>query len=63
MRPVGLYYQVDPVVSSDLLVKLEFKFHCFTEFCGYIGLGGRLVLLDSVVPLRLISLVLWYGWH
>ena len=58
MCPVGLYYLVDPVVSSELLVKSEFKFVCFAEFCGSIRLGGRSVQLDSVVSLRLISLVL-----
>ena len=54
----GLYYLVDPVVSSELLVKSRFKFFCFAEFCGSIGLGGRSVRLDSVVSLRLIPLVL-----
>ena len=58
MCPVGLYDIVDPVVSSQLLVKSEFKFFCFTEFCGSIRLGGRSVRLDSVVSLRLIPLVL-----
>ena len=58
MCPVGLYDLVDPVVSSELLVKQQFKFFCFAEFCGSIGLGGRSVRLDSVVSLRLIPLVL-----
>ena len=58
MCPVGLYYLVDPVVSSHLLVKLEFKFVCFAEFYGSIGQGERSVRLDSVVSLRLIPLVL-----
>ena len=55
---VGLYDLVDPVVLSVLLVESEFKFFCFAEFCGSIGLGGRSVRLDSVASLRLIPLVL-----
>ena len=55
---MGLYYIADPVVSSELMVNSEFKFVCFAEFCGSIGLGGRSVRLDSVVSLRLIPLVL-----
>ena len=58
MCPVGLYDLVDPVVSSELLVKSKFKFFCFAEFSSSIGLGGRSVRLDSVVSLRLILLVL-----
>ena len=58
MCPVGLYDLVDPVVSSELLVKSKFKFFWFAEFFGSIGLGGRSFRMDSVVSLRLISLVL-----
>ena len=54
---VGLFYLVDPVVSSKLSVKSEFKFVCFAEFCGSIRLGGQSVRLDSVVSLQLIVLV------
>ena len=66
MRPVGFYYPMDPVFSSELLVESEFKFCYFTEFCGShgVGLAGQLVLLSQVVSLPLIPLVLWYrGFH